>query len=302
MSNSKSEAGQRLHDDTPESKISNRRTYKKFLIVGSERTGSTYLQTLLQSHSAIQSYSEIFHLLSKYFNNIDSLIDITNDPVKFVNDTIYRTYPNLIQAVGYKLLYSEMGANNIFLYEMDKKDVDEKTRIRRDQFSKFMAKNIDLENVRKKFDEYLDHLKRERDIKIIHLKRSNRLQVFLSKKLASKSGAWNSQLGKYLLDPIHLNPSECLNFFEELDTLERKVNNLFQNHDVLEIEYHDLANNKSHTLLNILGFLGVEKQSLNSPLKKQHRLPICDSIINYLELKKYFSDTKWAKYLEIETQ
>ena len=46
---------------------------------------------------------------------------MVNDPIKYVEETVYRPYPDHIKAVGYKMVYSEIGGDNIFLQTMDRR-------------------------------------------------------------------------------------------------------------------------------------------------------------------------------------
>ena len=269
--------------------------YNKFIIIGNARTGTTYLETLLRSHPQIVSRGEVFHLLAKQKNGLTGII---NDPIGYVNKFVFKPYPPQIKAAGYKIVYSQLGADNVFLRKMDTTDVSPKTKEKRDAFSLFMQTNFDLIRARQRFADYLVHLEHDRDVKVIHLKRRNKLETLLSKKLASRSGAWNSLAGSYLSGPIYLDFKECLEFFKAIDSLEKKYDSLFQNHDLIEIFYDDLIKNTHEQLTTIQAFLCVSHEYLNSPLKKQNTLRASEAISNYFKLKEMFEDTEWINYFE----
>jgi LPS sulfotransferase NodH len=279
----------------PRCRVVNSTDYSRFIVIGMARSGTTYLQTLLSSHDQVVSYGEVFHLLAK--RRVD-LFEITRNPTEYVNREIYKPHPEHIKAVGYKMVYTEMGSGNIFLREMETRDVAANTKERRERFSLFMQTNFDLVKVRQRFADHLTYLENDPNIKVIHVRRRNRLEILLSTKLASRSGVWRSTSGSYLRGPIHLDFEECLRFFEETDTLENRYASLFRDHRVIQVFYEEMIGDTSSSLEEVQSFLGVEHKLLSSPLRKQNKLRAPDAISNYFELREEFRDTKWIGYFE----
>ncbi len=272
--------------------------YNKFILIGQARTGTTYLQTLLDSHRQIVSCGEVFHLLVKQRHDPVGLDEIINDPIGYINKHVYGSYPGHVRAVGHKLLYSQIGSDSAFLKEMETDDVAPSTKKRRERFSRFMRAKYDLAEARRRFAGYLEYLKDSLEFRVIHLVRANKLETFLSERLASKSGTWTSSSGPYLPGATHLDPKACLEFFERVDALEREYDSLFGEHELLELSYEELVRDAGSSLGMVQDFLGVERTALSSPLKKQNRFRVSDAISNYSELKESLEGTKWIKYFQ----
>ncbi len=270
-------------------------TYNRFVIIGQARTGTTFLQTLLDSHGQIVAYGEVFHLLSR--RDLD-LEEIVSDPVGYVEGTLYRPYPEAIKAVGYKMLYDQIGGNNAFLRELKTDGVPVETEKRRKGFSGFMRSRFNLEEVSRRFDGFEAYLESDRELKIIHLKRINRLESLLSAKRAARSGAWTSVAGSYVSGSTRLDYKECLDFFRQVGAREAKYDYLFRRHEKIEISYESLAGNTGSAMRLIQDFLAVEHGPLVSPLKKQNEHPVAGVISNFSELKKSFEGSIWARYFE----
>ncbi|MFT7463849.1 MAG: LPS sulfotransferase NodH [Pseudohongiellaceae bacterium] len=272
--------------------------YSRFVIMGAARSGTTYLQTLLASHPDIVCFSELFHLLSRRGHDLD---DIVRDPVEYVTKAIYRSYPSDVKAVGYKLLYSQIGANNHFLSKLDSSHVHPATKETRDAFSAFMAESYDLAQLRQRFAAFGDFIKSDQDLRLIHITRANKLEMFLSLRQAGLSKAWNSKAGSYSPDQIHLDGEECERFFSTTASREDTYTEFFRDHSVMSVSYGDLTRDTEPCLARVQQFLNLRHSSLASPLEKQGRRAMVDVIANYGELKMRFSGTRWEQYFRDET-
>lgn len=274
-------------------------TYQKFIIVGKVRTGTTLLQSLLSSHEQIVSYGEVLHLLSMYFNGgQDTLRQAVHNPWSYISSRVYKDHPNHIKAVGFKTLYEQLGQNNVFLGRMNTTDVEVRTRERREAFSRFMGSTFDLDEARRQSERLVTFLAGDFDIKVIHMKRRNKLNTFLSAKLAGRSGAWNSHAGSYFHESCIVNPGECERFFEEVEKQERWYDELFQAGRMICVFYEDLCGDSTSWSRKIQEFLGVEYRDLSTALRKQNTLSIPERIDNYRELREAFRDTRWEGFFE----
>ena len=68
------------------------RHYKKFIIVGRSRTGSTFLQSMLNAHPEVHAKSEV---LTRTYGT----------PVKNVLQDVFSRQPSAIKALGFKMFY-----------------------------------------------------------------------------------------------------------------------------------------------------------------------------------------------------
>src|SRR6478752_6510831 len=88
--------------------------YRKFVIVGIARTGSTLLTSLLNAHSQALVFGELFRSHDAVgwdippFTSYQSPTLLTlyrSDPLAFLNKKVFRRWPRRYGAVGFKLLY-----------------------------------------------------------------------------------------------------------------------------------------------------------------------------------------------------
>ncbi|MEB3280985.1 MAG: Stf0 family sulfotransferase [Lyngbya sp.] len=239
--------------------LSSHKNYQKFVIVCNIRTGSTLLCSLLSSHSQIICFFELFHrhLQSVPFSvpgyreksNNQQIVALRNsDPVRFLNQEIYKPHPRRIQAVGFKLLYPQARINNPWWNapEFDRwwKDVGYEPS--------WSGAKSDL----------WAYLQENKDIAIIHLKRQNLLRSKVSAVTAQTTGNWGigatggiSNNRKFV--KLKLDFDECLQDFEAHRRMENEADEFFANHKKLSITYEDLTVNFTETTNKIQDFLGV---------------------------------------------
>lgn len=268
--------------------------YKKFLIIGSARSGTSFLQTLLDSHHQIASHGEIFHLLV-YRNR---LVEICDNPIQYMKKRVYKSYPEHIKTVGFKGLYQQLGKDNNFLGNMATESVHSDICQRRKSFMERRNRVLDVEKARQAMSSALKWLVDDEELKIIHIKRANKLSTLLSKYLAERSDVWNSLRGLYSINSIRLEFEHCLGFFKNIESKEKEYDRLFRKHPVLHVTYESVVEDTDKQSKKILDFLSVDNQKLWSPLKKQNQLHAPQLIDNYSELKSRFASTPWSQYFE----
>lgn len=266
---------------------------ERFLILGNARTGTTFLQTLLDSHSEVKSHGEILHLLAKPKKLLHQFLE---NPIKSLENQVYVSHPPPIKAVGFKTVYTQMGEESIFLSNMDTRNVCLEIKTKRERFSEYMQRNFDLVEIRQRFAELSSYLQAQEDIRIIHVKRKNKLDSYLSRRLAEQSGIWSSKSGSYHVDSIQLEFEDCLKDFQKTEEFENKYDQLFEKHPVITVYYEDMVRNINETVSALQTFLGLTKERLSSPLTKQNRRGAASMISNYKELREQFECDKWKEF------
>jgi LPS sulfotransferase NodH len=242
--------------------------YRKFVVVGIARTGSTLLTGLLNAHSQVLAFGELFRspdtigwdiapfsghqgprLLSRY----------RTDPIGFLDRHVFRRWPRSYAAVGFKLFYYHArGGPQSVLW---------------------------------------DHLSRRRDILVLHLKRRNILAQYYSLQLAHKTENWSiARAAGGAPAPMQLEVEACRRHFAWVRGLERECDALFANHPVREIHYEDLIAAQDSETEAIEGFLGVNRERLAARTARQRMEPLSKVIANYDELKEAFAGTEWAGF------
>jgi LPS sulfotransferase NodH len=262
------------------------RDYKKFLIVSTPRSGSTFLAGLLRSHPHLVCYNELLlpvrcPFIYSFFpasTDAEVLAIRDRDPVKFLKDFVFRDYLPEFKAVGFKVHYAQLSDP--------------------------------------RFTKARKHFLANRDILIVHLIRRNYLRTYLSHRNAKATGQW-SQINPALLDgakklgikipddasaikgateQIWIDPIEVKAYFEQTDLEISQYRSAFRRHQSIPIYYEDLAYDHQSAITPLLSLLGVEQCQLFSIIQKQNSHSLEESITNFSELKRMFQNLKWADF------
>jgi len=150
-------------------------------------------------------------------------------------------------------------------------------------------------------DQVFNRLLKIENLKIIHLKRKNRLAVELSRKIADLTDKWSSSQkggGKNEVPPVKLDIEDCRNKFEETKNYEQTFDALFKEHDVLEVIYEEMVADQKGQLERLHEWLGVAVIHPEVVTKKQSSGKLKDRIENYGELKSAFRGSEWEHLFE----
>ncbi|MHC5073232.1 MAG: Stf0 family sulfotransferase [Planctomycetota bacterium] len=226
---------------------------KVYLIITRGRSGSNFLLSLLGSHPSIKRTVELFgeSRLRKP--------DVMKDIIKCGSVPYLESYLKVRlfkPVVGLKILYHQLEENYARRWGIN-----------------------DLGNI-------LDYLKSNKVIKVIHLKRRDRFRWMVSIKMAGKSKVYairdDSKRDKDIT--VELFKDECLKYFKEVEEWEKRYDDFFKVHSLLEVYYEDLATDTQAECDRILDFLGVYHRELKADTRKQNIRPLSEVIENYQEL------------------
>jgi len=211
--------------------------YVKFIILARSRTGSTFLEKLLNDHPNIQCEGELLNNLSG------------RSPKNIINSFFSNKQTSTL-AAGYKIFY----------YHPNDSDSEEVWNL---------------------------HLKLK-NLKVIHLKRSNILRTVLSKQIASKTKQWsinnNSEKIPIEQKQIKLSIDESIEEFEKTRNWENDFDLKFKNHSLIEITYENLTSNTQKELEKVANFLKVKPfKTFKTSIKRQNTEPLEQIITNYQE-------------------
>jgi sulfotransferase family protein len=250
-----------------------------FVIWFNERSGSTHLSSLLDSHPQISCWREVFYRgeaerVYDYFDR--SCLSSTNEFLEHFFE--YRWGPEgtrmliehdvsvMPRAVGFKLKYQQL------------------------------ARRPDLEGC----------LELRPQLKIIHLVRQNLLATLVSSHIVDRVfrqfGAANitkeMSVGE-LSRCVALNPRTIVAELSELEARIAGARESMRRFPMLEITYEDLLRAPAGTCRTILEFLGVEStQSLRSRYKKIMPIELRNSIINYADIEFVLNGTRFGDLLK----
>jgi hypothetical protein len=131
---------------------------------------------------------------------------------------------------------------------------------------------------------------RESGIRIIHIKRRNLLDRYLSHKLAEKSGAWALLKKQYkqTVEPIILDASDCVKNFHQSEFWQKQADDFFKNNPKSILFFEYLCEYLNEESKKIQEFLSLEPQELTSITIKQQTKKKSEVIKNFDELKRQF--------------
>lgn len=245
----------------------NFRNYKKFIILGSSRTGSNFLQSLLNSHNNVVCHGELLHFRpEKAIYTKDNHFPFSKfetkknkEIVKFLNSIYSYGYTPDTKAVGFRVHYPQFGDYGAEL---------------------------------KYYFNYMPGLK------IIHLYRKNLLNSYLSLQLALKTNKWslNKNDKNIIYDPITLDYKSLVKYFKNIENRFQSMNTFFKNKELVKVSYEELLDSRDRKLVEILQFLNLPKKKLSSHFKKQLIQKPSDVILNYHTLKRKFRESNWEQF------
>lgn len=241
---------------------------KKVVIINNKRSGSSLLAMGLADNKSIKIFGEIFPE-SPMNRAPKHLYKEGMDGATFLQDDIFNKnkYSEEIQAVGFKLLYTQAHYN---------------TKVK--TAWKYLIEN--------------------QDIYIIHLTRENMLESWISSKIALISGEYavhksedNNASGskeKRKVEPFNANPQECEAHFRFVTDYIKWVKVKFKKHPLIEIEYEKLVAQFEETIFNIQDFLSIPRVLAKKHLEKQQLFKPWEQLLNFVELRDYFSKSNYA--------
>lgn len=268
---------------------------QRFVILGSARTGSNLLLSLLSAHPHIKTYGELF--------NLDmlpetSLIEVLDDPVTYLRRRVYQDHKLEIAAVGFKMFYDHL-TRAYFTKLVDISDAAPQLREKYNRFSSFIESNYAWEILDERFRTAWKFLRADQSLAVIHLQRRNVLHTLISLKQAYMTSQWWSlKSGLQTTLPVYLDPGECCRYFQKLTNSAAEADAAFAEHSKINVIYEDLIDKQQDTLQRIFAFLKVPYEPVTTRMKKQNLASPREIVANYEQLKSYFRNTRWDAFFE----
>jgi len=222
----------------------------------------------LQKHPQIISFGELFvsnrigFLINGFDRHSKELLYLRRKyPIEFLERQIFASYPNEIKAVGFK----------VFPDQLDNKQ----------------------------FHCVWDWIIKNKDIKIILLKRRNLLAVYASELIARETQKfWISDESERTSTTVTIDYNDCLEKLETREAYNNTSLRYLKDHDVLEITYEDLVQDLVAGFTKLHEFLGVDLYPPEISTVKREVRPLNKVITNYAHLRDKFSNTKWRYLFE----
>jgi LPS sulfotransferase NodH len=268
---------------------------QRFMVLGSARTGSNRLLSLLSAHPHIKTYGELFNLdmLPK-----TSLIEVLDGPVTYLQQKMYQGHKLGIEAVGFKMFYDHL-TRDYFTKLVNVSDAAPQLKEKYTQFSSFIESNYSWEILDERFRTTWEFLRADQSLAVIHLQRRNMLHTLISLKRAYLTSQWWSlKSEQQTIPPVHLDPEECSRYFEKLSSSAAEADAAFAEHPKINVIHEDLIENQQDTMQRIFAFLKVPYDAVTTRMKKQNLESPREAVSNYEQLKSYFRNTRWDVFFE----
>ena len=245
-----------------------------FIVTCAARTGSTYLRYLLDSHSDIECFGEVFQKKKRvvklpFFKNHITLSDryktlskkFNSMPLPDFIDKVLYANSQSVAAIGLKIKTDE-------LYD-----------------SKFQC--------------IKEYFLNKKNLKIIHLRRKNILEQYISKEILKRNRIKNIKFdptSEASFASFVVNESHLHHFVIDVIEREDKVVRDFNDRPIFSIWYEDIVNPDSDCLISMQKFLSLEPKELSSPTLKIVR-DYRSLILNFDELKNWVKQSSFEKRL-----
>ncbi|MBU0730445.1 MAG: hypothetical protein KKE17_08790 [Proteobacteria bacterium] len=294
----------------------------KFIILGNARTGSNLLVDQLKACPEVRVLGELFNL-----NSLKKVLQIRflDNPLQYLEDQLALAANDSIKTIGFKIFYYHATTGQLLPGNYPDKNIEYapphlKKRINR--LHDLLREKYNLEELGPKIQGVWAYLKNDPELKVIHLKRKNKLATFLSLRRAFMTDEWTKpkgvkaraikaikdiprkisgageiNSGKSSREPVYLSYEDCLEAFERSTAWEQEYDEFFKDHAKTDILYENIKSDPRVEMEKIYSLLGLEGEvELSDSLAKQNRKPLSESIANYQELKNRFAQTPWQEF------
>ena len=251
---------------------------KKFVLIANQRTGSTWIIDLLNSHPGMTTYSELFHgavfgrpgvggnrdilMWNSYAASKGlprSRFERMRLYFRYFDEEVYRQR-NGCHAAGFKLMYNQLACEFYVLAYI-----------------------------------------KSRRVAIIHLTRSNHLDAVLSEEAVSIRNVAHAHTGSEVAPiRIEVDPYTLIGRLEDRSRKVQQAREFLTRIDVpyLEIEYEEISADASR-IRDVLRLLEIDTTDdpLTSTLQKLNRADHQQLIANYGEIRTLLEGTEFRRLL-----
>lgn len=251
----------------------------RFIIWFNERSGSTHLSSLLDSHPKVACYREIFY----------------RGEAGRLEDRFTRSGRPTIKDFMDRFFSYDWGPGGI--------------RIAPERHSSLSPRAIGFKLKYQQIDRYpalREYLIEDPNLRVIHLVRANLVATIVSSKmlrvLLSRLGTTNIVADIDLSEvprAVYLDPSALLTELGELELRIARAKHVVSHLPIIEVTYEGLILNQSRTCKAILSFLGIETESeLTSNYQKIMPRSLKDCILNFDEIYSTLKGSRFEHHLE----
>lgn len=276
----------------------------KFVLLTTERSGSTFIQLWLNSHLNVRFHGEVF---SRHYEAADGIRAYCE------SSRIRRLFNNSVGRGRFtKLLYSFImnWFGKRFLKELFYNPTFSApwTDMTTEAWKEYQPReNIDQANwvgIKIWYNQLLEYNFLQgwivnQNVAIIHLIRENALKLLLSREMSKKTNEY--QFGSEKIKPkLFLDPGKVIKQLDYIVALREKMKEKFTGNPYMEITYEQFFNNHSVESNRIYDFLKIGNAKTAHPkyLKKLNPDNLEEIIENYDSIAKVLKGTPYQKFLD----
>jgi LPS sulfotransferase NodH len=245
----------------------------KFLIAGTQRTGTTLLRTSLSSHPEITCHGEVFKLGRVPYSQAGGYWAYSRSSIG--NRLRSVLLPRRSCAEYLARLYGEQGGSAIGF--------------------KLMLNQCDARP-------YLWPLIARFPVSCILVTRRNHLKTLVSRLTAAASGVYHvsatlpakSAVSKWVAQPVVVDAASIIAELDAIADEAARWRDLLSGVRSVEIEYEAYVRDQSAWNARVLDFLGVSQSALSSDLKKVNPDQLATMIVNYDEIADVLAGSSYA--------
>lgn len=243
---------------------------QKFIIAGTQRAGTSLINSTLNKHENIRCYGEVFLLKRGHGANMDGSYRRYLNENKFIRTLNH--YINRRNTINVFLdqLYATSGYSAVGF--------------------KFMLGQA------YRYPAVLDYL-RENNVKAVHVVRENVLKTYISRYTAKKR---NLYIVKENVEAktVRLPVDNILAQLQQISREKNEWNHLLEGMEVMEVSYEKYVDERRGELARIQEFLKVPvTDDIETDVKKINPNDLSEFIENFEELTAMLVGTEFEKYL-----
>ena len=278
-----------------QSPLNNHEMVKPFVILASQRSGSTFVRIWLNQHSQINSYGEVF--LGHYRSSdgfraycerrMTSKLLFSLHHSRICKSAHIEVIPSGLIEGYLETLYSSMDHPTPWL-DINNRD----TTLVREKKPLIGLKL--MWNTLAQYS-YLETWLVKHRPHIIHITRNNLLASFVSQLRMKESKIAHSTDVLDNFKPVHVNVDKFIRYVKELRGMQARYRDTFmKSSPLLEISYENIFSDLDQAKRKMLGFLEVENEEMSLPvIKKISSVHIRENVENYDEIEAHLTGTEY---------
>lgn len=236
---------------------------KKFVILSSGRSGSNLLASFMKSHPKIFQHGEIFGEFQLEYPSVRRRINRAGLGT-YLDQRLSRMTTE--EAAGVKILYGNLEPRYGEIRGIPGTDA------------------------------LMDHMLADPAIRIVHLRREDKLAMLISMRLANELSQWVS--GSYGDTTVILPVDWVREQFAWLEGWEARIASHFPEDRLLDMSYEGLVADTSGEMARLVEFLELKAAPVSSRMSRQNKRSKAEVVENYAELCEAFAGTPYAPMFE----